>query len=66
MNEELPTGLVERWWIHLVGPDDLIPAPDELTALRQANEFNVQMEKQRREYANDPNWPFMVAIVRKQ
>lgn len=45
---------VGGWWIHIVGPDDLIPAPDELTALRQANAFNVASEKQRREFANDP------------
>jgi hypothetical protein len=66
MKDELPDGIAEGYWIHLVGPDDLIAAPDELTALRQANEFNVQLEKQRREFANDPNYPIAVAVVRKQ
>lgn len=64
-NEDLGS-VAPGWWIHIVGPDDLIPAPDELTALRQANEFNVASEKQRREFQNDSNYPYSIAVVRFQ
>lgn len=52
------------WFLHIVGPDDLIPKIDELTALREANALNAHIEKERRQHANDPNWPFSIAIVR--
>jgi hypothetical protein len=66
VNEELPKGIAEGYWIHVLGSDDLIAAPDELTALRQANDFNLAMEKQRREFAGNPNQPVAIAVVRKQ
>jgi hypothetical protein len=53
------------WSIHVVGPDDVIPYDDELTALREANALNSVIEQQRRKYANDPNYPFSIAIVRR-
>jgi len=28
------------WVVHVIGPDDVHPQPDELTALREANEMN--------------------------
>jgi hypothetical protein len=31
---------VENWVMHVVGPDDVFPCRDELTALRSANDFN--------------------------
>lgn len=56
----------KKWVVHVVGPDDVIEQPDELTALRFANETNRQAELARRDYANDPNWPYCIAIVRQE
>jgi hypothetical protein len=53
------------WDIHIVGPDDIIHHEDEITALREANALNVAMERERRQYANDPNYPYSIAVVRK-
>lgn len=33
----------EKWVMHIIGPDDVIEQPDELTALRKANEFNKEL-----------------------
>lgn len=54
----------QRWVVHVVGPDDVIEQPDELTALRYANNTNVVAERDRRSNANDPNWPYIIAVVR--
>lgn len=54
-----------KWVVHVVGPDDVIEQPDELTALRFANETNRHVELARREHANNLNWPYCIAIVRK-
>ncbi len=67
-DDELPEGLPEGFYIHLVGPDDVIASCDELTALRQANEFNIAAERQRREFSEQEreNHPLAVAVVRKR
>jgi len=51
-----------RWAMHILGPDDVIDQPDELTALRQANHHNIQWAKL---MANDPrpNDPYCVAVA---
>jgi hypothetical protein len=56
---------VKNWVVHIVGPDDVIPKADELDALRSANAVNVEIERARRSHANDPNYPFAMAIARK-
>ncbi len=55
----------EKWLVHIVGPDDLIPKSDELDALRSANAVNIDIELERRSHANDPNWPFTIALARR-
>lgn len=35
--------LKSNWVVHVVGPDDVLPQPDELTALREANALNKAM-----------------------
>jgi hypothetical protein len=30
----------ESWFVHVLGPDDIHKMPDELSALRNANELN--------------------------
>jgi hypothetical protein len=56
----------KKWLVHVVGPDDVIEQPDELTALRYANNTNIRAEKDRREFANDPNWPYIIALVKNE
>ena len=56
---------VEGWCIHVVGPDDVIQCADEMSALRQANALNAHMERDRREFANDSDYPYSIAIVRR-
>lgn len=53
------------WVVHVVGPDDVIKQDDELSALRYANAVNTHAEKERRKFANDPNYPYWIAIVRR-
>lgn len=55
----------QKWVVHVVGPDDVIEQPNELTALRYANNTNVVAERDRRSRANDPNWPYIIAVVRR-
>jgi hypothetical protein len=35
--------LKSSWVVHVVGPDDVLPQPDEITALREANALNKAM-----------------------
>lgn len=35
----------EKWVMHIVGPDDIIPCENELDALRKANKHNNQFAK---------------------
>lgn len=56
-----------KWEIHIVGPDDVLDKDsDELAALREANALNTRLERDRRRFANDPNYPYCIAIVRKK
>ena len=55
-----------KWFVHIVGPDDVIAKSDELDALRSANAENVQIEREQSRHANNPNHPFMIAIARKE
>ncbi len=55
----------QKWVVHVVGPDDVIAQPNELTALRYANNTNVVIERDRHRFADNPNWPYVIAIVRK-
>lgn len=55
------------WAIHVLGPDDLMRRSDELAALREANEINILMAKEREEVVKkgqDP-WPYVIALVVK-
>ena len=49
-----------RWVVHIIGPDDVIEQPDELTALREANGINkavLQLER-------TENTPYIMAVVK--
>ena len=50
------------FWVHAIGPDELHPFDDELTALREANHINKQYVSDR--LAEPGDWPFMVALVK--
>jgi hypothetical protein len=63
VEELLGINMSNKWQVHIVGPDDIIPYEDELAALREANALNRHMERKRREYANDPNYPYSIALV---
>lgn len=56
----------DQWVVHIVGPDDVIEKADELDALRSANAVNIAIERERRHHANDPNYPFSIALVKKK
>lgn len=60
------SGNTEQWIIHIVGPDDIIPKANELDALRAANAVNVEIERERRRHPNDPNYPFAIALAKKE
>ena len=49
--------------LHILGPDDIIPHAEEITALREANALNLMMAKEHRRHANDPNFPWSMAVV---
>ena len=49
-----------EWVVHVLGPDDIHPQPDELTALRVANATNKMIWSQER-HENDP---LVVALVK--
>lgn len=53
----------EKWVMHVIGPDELHEMPDELTALRAANELNQRIVKWREEDPS-PHEPFVVAVVK--
>jgi hypothetical protein len=50
----------EQWIVHVLGPDDVIDQPDELTALREANTLNRAIAESNCEH---PDNPFCMAIV---
>jgi hypothetical protein len=56
----------EQWIVHIVGPDDVIQKVDELDALRAANAVNIEIERERRRHTNDPNYPFAIALAKKE
>lgn len=56
----------EQWIVHIVGPDDVIAKTSEIDALRSANAVNIELERERRRFANDPNYPYAIAIARRQ
>lgn len=47
-----PESGAPKWVLHLIGPDDVIDQPDELTALREANKLNIGLARRR---AADPS-----------
>ncbi|MDY0184965.1 MAG: hypothetical protein RBR43_03665 [Desulfuromonadaceae bacterium] len=53
----------EKWVMHIIGPDDVIPFTDELSALRAANTHNKAFAKL---MATDvsPNDPYCVALAK--
>jgi len=51
------------WVVHLIGPDDVIDQPDELTALREANKLNIGLARRRAEDPSD-NDPHCWAVVK--
>jgi hypothetical protein len=56
----------EQWSVHIVGPDDVIQKSNELDALRSANAVNIEIERERQLHANDPNYPFAIALAKKE
>lgn len=50
-----------QWVVHILGPDDVIDQPDELTALREANGINKMIARKSRR----PDDPFILAILQK-
>lgn len=56
----------ENWIVHIVGPDDVIPKSNELDALRSANAVNIELERDRRKFANDSNYPYAIALAKRQ
>lgn len=48
-----------EWVAHVIGPDDIVEYPDEISALRAANATNVTLWSLPR----DENDPVVVAIV---
>jgi hypothetical protein len=50
-----------KYFIHILGPDDVIEQPDELTALREANALNKSIASKRNPDGNDP-WGMAVVI----
>lgn len=61
MNEE--TKQACPYNLHILGPDDIIPHATELDALREANALNLAMAEERRKHANDPHYPWSMAVV---
>lgn len=55
----------EEWRLHILGPDDIIPQPDELAALREANAVNILIAQERLKDPNSPNNPWCMAVVEK-
>lgn len=49
-----------KWIIHLIGPDDVIGQPDEITALREANLINKALLT----LEQTENTPFVIAVVK--
>jgi hypothetical protein len=60
---ELLVPKTEKWVMHVIGPDEQHEMPDELTALRAANELNRRILKWREEDPS-PHEPFIVAVVK--
>lgn len=49
-----------EWVMHIIGPDEVHPMPDEITALRKANEANKFLaSRERHEYD-----PFVIALAK--
>jgi hypothetical protein len=59
------TVLDADWVVHVLGPDDVMPQPDELTALRVANDTNKMFAKMVAEDPS-PNWPHCWAVVKNR
>lgn len=52
----------KKWVLHIIGPDDVIEYPDEITALREANELNKGLVKAMA--ARHPNDPVILTVVK--
>lgn len=51
-----------KWVMHIIGPDDVIEYPDELTALREANKLNKALIEAMAE--RHPNDPVILAVAK--
>lgn len=59
-SESTPAG---GWWVRVIGPDELHGHATGLSALLHANALNKMFLKMREGRENDPNLPFMMAVV---
>ena len=67
-NIEKPSDAVpeaDSWRVHILGPDEIFPMPNELEALRQCNMTNIVLANIHLKYANDPNYPWSMAVVER-
>jgi len=55
----------DKWYVHIIGPDDVIEKADELDALRSANAVNVEIEREQRRFGDNPNHPYAIALAVK-
>lgn len=51
----------EKWIVHIIGPDDVIPQENELTALQYANAVNKTIAS---EVERISGGPFMIAVAK--
>lgn len=54
--------LDSKWVVHIIGQDDIIDQPDELTALRNANGINLGMARVGEH--RGPHDPVVFAVVK--
>ncbi|HEY6872771.1 MAG TPA: hypothetical protein VI298_08610 [Geobacteraceae bacterium] len=52
-----------NWVVHIIGPDDVIPQPDELTALRESNKINEGIARMNA-VDHSENDPFVIAVAK--
>jgi hypothetical protein len=55
----------DKWYVHVVGPDDVIEQVSEMDALRLANTINVGIEREQCLHGDNPNHPYSIALVVK-
>lgn len=55
------TSSSQLWCVHVIGPDDVIPAPDQETAARWAKRINDVVAAMPRPPEPSDNWPRITA-----